>query len=960
MMRRRRALWLGTSIGVLLALALLTGALMTTDYLGYATIYKSIEDVKVDMLAYGHEGDIENSSIHYKDVQKELLKIEHVKIAEPVIIYNLYFTNVTSEDGRSSGDIIGSQHIRVLGIPPETNISGLHILRGNFTFKEGEIAIGAGLADYLEVDVGDNITIVSIIENVSGSVIVRINLRVVAIVEFEEPWISIMSAGGYILFSVPVGGALPTRPIEKSLDPNYGLVGDIDYIIYNFSKIVTQYEIPRYIEDRYAIFVDREKIINPWALDRTLQTLNSIEYKVEFVLSNYYSESRVDNNLAYAIQWHVLMATTIKGSLAFQLLPLVVLGIILGLIANWIAVNQRRREIGLLMVKGAKGSQIFSLISIESIIAGSFGGFVGSLLGYIAAIWSADIILPKLAEKYPPADFLIRIMDTYVIAGIIVGAIIGIIAAYYPARKASKLRVLEAISEYLEEIEVGRKLSRWTILFFVLGLYSIMELILGFPVLRFIMNIILASRLFVLIFLVVPIMILDIVLMYIGPFMFAFSGSRVISHFSTKLVRLYEILVKPLSGAMSYVAVKNFTRKPARIARVLFLISLALAMGVFHAISSATNEHRIVIDTQIRVGADISIEFLDLVDYNTSEEILRNLSQVEGVIDSARICYMGSQEYAQTWLNLYLIDADYFRVSSFKNSYFEDMDIEDALNDFAAENNIILSISAKKYYNIKRGDEFIVRLQDRQGILINYTVLGFIKFAPGIAFSIFDLQYNSPLYGFIALENLVRALNDTSRITITEILVDVDDSYNVSLVAEKILQVLEKMGLSSRTTVYEKALEEAKEFGFQSIVAFFTRVEFGFVMAIAFAGMALIMVMAILERKREIALLIAKGASYRNILGEVTGEAFLIVLIGFGLGIFIAIAYSYGLLVGSLNFAVVFTQQVFELPPGYGMTIPGFLPYVLGLSIVLFIISALIPALIIMRKPIVNELRVRH
>ena len=962
MITRRRALWLGTSIGILLALALLSGALMTTDYLGYATLYKSIEDVKVDMLAYVYEYSEESGALltSYKDVQRELLEIDYVTHADPVVVYNLYATNITSKAGKNSGDIERLWYMRVLGIPSQTGIPGFNIYQGNFTFEEGEIAIGQKLANYLEVEVGDNITMVSIVEGEYGPTLIEIDLKVVAIVEFGEPWVSILSGRGYIVMSPFVGGAISQPMVEPVEDPNYALVGDIDYITSNFSKIITQHKIPNYLESMYAIFVDREEIINPWALDKTLEKLNSIEYQVEFVLSKFYSDFWVQNNLAQAIQWHVMMSNAIKSALVFQLLPLIVLSLVLGLISNWIAVNQRRREIGLLMVKGAKGSQIFSMISLESLIAGLFGGFAGSLLGYATAIWSIDFILPKIAEKYPPMGFLVQIINAYIIGGVIAGVIIGIIAVYHPARKASKLKVLEAISEYVEEIEAGVRLSKWTILFFILGLYSIIELVLGFPVLAFTMRLILESRLFILIFLAIPIIILDMVLMYIGPFIFAFSASKVVSYFSTRLIRLYEIIVRPLSGAMSYVAVKNFIRKPARVSRVLFLISLALAMGVFHAISSATSEHRVIIDTQIRVGADISIYFSGGVDYNTSEKIIMNLSQIEGVLDSCRIGYAGFQEYAQAWIDLYFIDANYFKVSFFKNAYLEDIDLETAVNNLATANNIILSIGAKKYHDIGKGDEFIVKLQGEKETMANFTVIGFMKFAPGIAFSIYDLQYRYQIYGFVALETLVRILNDTSGIYVTKILVDINDNYNATAIGESILQVLRDMDISPQIVIYKKALEEAKEFSFQSIVAFFTRVEFGFVIAIAFAGMALIMVMAILERKREIALLIAKGASSRNILGEVGGEAFLIVLIGFGLGIIIALAYSYGILVGSLNFAVIFTQQVFELPPGYGMCIPEFLSYVLGLSIVLFIVSALIPALIIMRKPIVDELRVRH
>jgi len=171
--------------------------------------------------------------------------------------------------------------------------------------------------------------------------------------------------------------------------------------------------------------------------------------------------------------------------------------------------------------------------------------------------------------------------------------------------------------------------------------------------------------------------------------------------------------------------------------------------------------------------------------------------------------------------------------------------------------------------------------------------------------------------------------------------------------------MLDELGIFAEVRVYEQVLAERKQFGFQYASFFFVKVEFVFALIIALAGMSLIMIMAVYERKREIALLIAKGASRKSILGMIAGEAFLITLVAFGLGILVALVYSYGFLVATLNM-FMFQQEIYEFPPGYAMSVPLYLPVTLIIAFIAFILSALIPAWIITRKPLAEELRIHH
>ncbi len=99
-----------------------------------------------------------------------------------------------------------------------------------------------------------------------------------------------------------------------------------------------------------------------------------------------------------------------------------------------VQVNERTREIGVSMAIGANRSTIRRQFLIESIticlIGGLFGIVLGILIGNLVALaLKASFILPWV----------------WVIAGILVCVITGLLAGYIPARKASRMDPIEAL-----------------------------------------------------------------------------------------------------------------------------------------------------------------------------------------------------------------------------------------------------------------------------------------------------------------------------------------------------------------------------------------------------------------------------------------------------------------------------------------------------------------------------------
>ena len=128
-------------------------------------------------------------------------------------------------------------------------------------------------------------------------------------------------------------------------------------------------------------------------------------------------------------------------SLIYVLLALAIVIALMG-IANTLSlsVHERIRELGLLRAVGATRRQIRSMVRGEAVVVSLFGTAVGLGLGTFLG-WA---LMRAIAADQGMGLFSVPVGQLAIVLGL--GAMVGILAAVRPARRAARLDVLAAIA----------------------------------------------------------------------------------------------------------------------------------------------------------------------------------------------------------------------------------------------------------------------------------------------------------------------------------------------------------------------------------------------------------------------------------------------------------------------------------------------------------------------------------
>jgi putative ABC transport system permease protein len=148
----------------------------------------------------------------------------------------------------------------------------------------------------------------------------------------------------------------------------------------------------------------------------TVEVLNQEELKDK-------QEEQINQVVAFV---YVLLALAIVISL---------LGIVTTLV---LSIHERTRELGLLRAVGMSRRQVRTMVRYEAVITALIGAVLGMVLGVIfAALMSAPLADEGFVLAYPIPTLVILLL---------LAALAAVLAAVWPARRAAKLDVLQALA----------------------------------------------------------------------------------------------------------------------------------------------------------------------------------------------------------------------------------------------------------------------------------------------------------------------------------------------------------------------------------------------------------------------------------------------------------------------------------------------------------------------------------
>jgi len=125
--------------------------------------------------------------------------------------------------------------------------------------------------------------------------------------------------------------------------------------------------------------------------------------------------------------------------LVYALLSLSIIVSLFGIVNTLVlSIHERTRELGMMRAIGTSRRQVRRIVRYESLITALIGGVLGILIGLLLGAMTTVALKDQ--------GFTLQIPVLYLFAFLVLAAVAGVLAAIPPARRASRLNVLDALA----------------------------------------------------------------------------------------------------------------------------------------------------------------------------------------------------------------------------------------------------------------------------------------------------------------------------------------------------------------------------------------------------------------------------------------------------------------------------------------------------------------------------------
>lgn len=595
--------------------------------------------------------------------------------------------------------------------------------------------------------------------------------------------------------------------------------------------------------------------------------------------------------------------------IAFHLMSFgaLIVGLFLVYNALSVGVAERRHDIGILRSLGATRFQVARLFASEALLLGAIGALLGIPFGIYLAETAINLVKDDLNAIFLNPDIRPTEPKTLeVVWAVIAGMITALLAALVPAIEAANDEPADAVRRAPSvKNRFFHYAHRSACVLMIAGGFVMILVRKELPEPR------IGSY-------------LGLSAMLVGMFL---SMPIVVGW----MARLLQPFFRWTLGVEARLAADNLIRSPARTGVVIGALASGVALMFQTAGVGRSNEEPITDWIEQVIQADCFVFSGSLTSANSSlspmnPQVGKDLENTKGVERVVGLRFV-RPEYRDSIICVVAIDADhYFRGTRARLPHgLPDLETFEKL---PTGNFIVVSENFAVRYKVKKGD--VVTLPRRKGGPIDLTVIGV-----GV-----DYTWNKGTI-FIDRKRYAALFED-----------DYVDIYHVFFV-EGADTVETRKSVESAVSKHRLAVEDkafVREFlaGVIDKIYKIVYLQQFIVGVVAALGVVTALLISVLQRRRELGLLRAVGATQPQVLKSVLAEAFLMGMIGTILGILVGLPMEWYLL------RIVLVEES-------GFVFPMIIPWkaALGIGVIavgIATLAGLIPALHAVRMRIVDAI----
>jgi len=914
---RSLGLFIALFLGVTLASCFFAGINVGADSTAKAALNQQLETVLVDITASGWGSTL--SSANWTTAHERVSLVRGVSESEVISRGDTY---IKAENYSS---------FKVVGLSEDSRIyKGLNVTSGASYLGQNETYVWIGSQDKQQLKVNSTLTLnftLPIFDYNYTEKTLSLSLKIVGLVSLDDTALALASgqyqrdvflgSSARVDAVVPYSGNLLIVDWEKT----FATLLDLAYALKpSYNPFNTD----------FMVFIDRESVINPWDIGASQETINRIVGQISNVLAEFGLTAY--SNLHNVLNMYNFLSMTLRISFLVVALPVFFVAWYVGTTVSDVSFNLRRQEIGLLLAKGFSSGQLFRLFLSESLLIGILGGLTGVGLGFMFSPYFAPALGSTSASSTPVLTLEVVILT------IVFSTSITLLSTFRPSRKAAKLPAVDAMKEYILVEEIKPYKKKWPLAALILGSYKIGMFLIGIPTVAqlFAGRTPPVSNILLMILLIAWIAI-DGALTPIGPLLFFWGITKILIRGSLKFQEAVARTARFL-GDLGALATKNVQRNPARAASVAFLITLVIGYGFQTVIALASEEDYVVRQVKTSIGADISVYLEELIN---STEVIQDIRDLPG-IESVTLQY--SFRGTTTLHNILLVavePTEWLSTAYYEDEWFTRKDVHTAFQQMADHNNtIILELGIAKDLDLGIGDSITINVD---GATIILEVVGFFGYevSGGIQPLIRDSQtqfLGSRFWSYIPA-SLYRSLGVSSFVS-EDLLIKVKTSADEKSVADQIRNLNTTQNLHVESV--EEQLEERESNLLLSSTVTVQRIGVIFAVLAGSIATALVRMVSLQERKKEVAVMSVRGVSFRQLITILLSESLAIISFATLLGVIVGIIIAHGSIV-SLNSTLLTLVS-------HRMVLPIDSLLILSMSIILVFASSIFPIFIMSKR----------